>query len=324
MKRPIYIAITTGDQDGIGSEVVSKALRAKGPTPGVHFYLWRSPQIPSSHLKRIDSKFKRVTVDNWHEALQVKSKSHRELIDINSPQPPAKWVETSAKAALFGNIDAIATGPLSKTSIMQAGFEDLGHTEILKRVADVDHVHMAFVGEKFSVVLATGHLPINRVPKALTEEMLENAVKAAMRLVPLLDKSKRKKPIGILGLNPHAGEKNLIGNEDSEVILPVIEKLKAAGLPVMGPLVPDAAFLKAEWDKFSVYVACYHDQGLIPFKMAHGQKGVHLSMGLPFIRTSVDHGTAKDLFGRNRADESSMIEAIDWAVSLCKDKVASL
>jgi 4-hydroxythreonine-4-phosphate dehydrogenase len=321
VKRPICIAITTGDHDGIGSEVVSKALRRVGPVKNVHFFLWRSSQCPKSHLKRIDSKFKRLTVTSWPDALKAQRSDYRTIIDINSPLPPAKWVETSAHAAMFGKLDGLATGPLSKTSIHDAGFTDLGHTEILRRVAKVDDVHMAFIGAKFSVVLATGHMPLRNVPSGLTAEKLESAIHSATRLLPLLEKSRRKKPIAVVGLNPHAGERGLIGSEEAEVILPVIEKMRAGGINLVGPLVPDAAFLKTEREKYAAYVCSYHDQGLIPFKMTHGQDGVHLSLGLPFVRTSVDHGTAKNLFGQNRADESSMVEAVEWAIKLCQDKV---
>lgn len=320
MKRPIRIAITTGDADGIGTEIAAKALAKLGPVPGVNFYLWRSPRCPAAHLRKIDREFKRITVTSWPEALKLQP-TNKELVDINSNTPPATWVEAAAQASHFGHLDGMATAPISKTSIQQAGFKDIGHTDILKRVSKTEDVFMAFIGDKFNVILASGHLALDNVPKVVTAKLLEKAINAALDLRDLLSKKESSKPIALLGLNPHAGEAGLIGSEESKIHVPLIKKLKEQKLPVEGPLVPDAAFLPQNWKEFAVYVANYHDQGLIPFKMIHGQEtGVHISMGLPFIRTSVDHGTAKNIFGKDKADASSMRLAIEWAVKLAKKK----
>jgi 4-hydroxythreonine-4-phosphate dehydrogenase len=321
VKRPLRIAITTGDADGIGTEIAAKALAKLRPQAGVNFYLWRSPRCPNSHLRMIDRSFKRITVTSWPEALRLQPDSSKELIDINSNLPPAVWVETAAQASDFGHLDGMATAPISKTSIKAAGFKDIGHTDILKRVSKADNVFMAFIGEKFNVLLATGHLSLEKTPDAVSAKTLEKAVDSALSLRALLPKKLASKPIGLLGLNPHAGEEGLIGSEESKIHLPLIKKLKDQKLPVEGPLVPDAAFLPQNWKEYSVYVANYHDQGLIPFKMIHGQEtGVHISMGLPFIRTSVDHGTAKNIFGKDKADPSSMRLAIEWAIKLAKKR----
>lgn len=318
--KHLHVAITSGDHDGIGTEVVTKALRQLGPQKGVQFYLWRSPACPKEDLRRVDAKFNRVVVTGWPEALKERADRPKTLIDINSPMPPAKWVETAANAALFGKIDAIATGPLSKTSIVESGFRELGHTEILQKVSKVPRVHMAFLGNQFNVLLATGHKPLKEVSKELSPDVIDSALRQALELRTRLPRGLRSKPIALLGLNPHAGEKNLIGDEESRILTPTVALFRQAGHPVEGPLVPDAAFLPHEVKNYSVFVCCYHDQGLIPFKMAHGPKGVHLSMGLPFVRTSVDHGTAKDLFGRNKADPASMVEAIRWAIKLAQNR----
>jgi 4-hydroxythreonine-4-phosphate dehydrogenase len=306
----------------VGSEVVAKALARLKPRRGVQLFLWRSPKCPTKHLRLIDSQFKRTTVSSWHEAMRIPFTKSKELIDINSVLPAAQWVELSAKAAMMGNLDGIATAPLSKTSIQQAGLQDIGHTDILKRISRSAHVHMGFVGSKFSVVLATGHIPIQTVSEQLTRERIEAAIRSAQELRSILPKSVGKLPLALIGLNPHAGETGLIGHEEQDVLNPLLEKLKAGGVDIDGPLVPDAAFLKPNWTRYSVYVSCYHDQALIPFKMIHGQtSGVHITLGLPFVRTSVDHGTAKSLFGLNKANASSMIEAIDWAIRLCQERM---
>jgi 4-hydroxythreonine-4-phosphate dehydrogenase len=318
MKKPIRIAITSGDIDGIGTEVIAKALYKLKPQKNIQFILWRSPDCPKSHLNLIDKYFRRFTFSSWPDAMGYLPKDGKDLIEIVSNQNPALWVEQSALAAKFGHIDAIATAPLSKKVILKAGLSDIGHTDILKRIAEVEDVYMGFIGAHFSVVLATGHLPIHKVTKAWSVEQLQGAIAAAKELRELLGSKEQKKAIGILGLNPHAGENGMLG-DDAVIYKEAIKKFK--NLEFSGPLVPDVAFQPEQRSKHAIYVCAYHDQGLIPFKMLHGREsGVHISLGLPFVRTSVDHGTAKDIFGKNKADYHSMLEALEWAISLAKER----
>ncbi len=318
-KKILRIAITTGDSDGIGTEITAKALAKIGPSPGVFFYLWRSPKTPRSHLAMIDRKFKRLTVSDWPEALRAQVSSSKQLVDICSHLPPPVWVETSAQASYFGHIDGMVTAPLSKTAIIAAGMKDIGHTDILARVCKEKHLYQAFVGEKFHVLLLSAHVPIEDLLKDIKTENLERAIGAAEQLRKWLPKKTQRRPLAILGLNPHAGEDGLIGSQEQSIHKPLIKKLAAGGMNIVGPLVPDAAFFRGNWDKYSVYVANYHDQGLIPFKMIHGQdSGLHITMGLPFVRTSVDHGTAKNIFGRNKANPASMKLALEWAIQLTR------
>jgi 4-hydroxythreonine-4-phosphate dehydrogenase len=208
----------------------------------------------------------------------------------------------------------MVTAPLSKTSIIDAGMKDIGHTEILARVTGQRDLFMGFIGKKFSVVLATGHQPLTDALRGLTPEKFLAALQAAAQLRELLPAAKKKLPMAIVGVNPHAGEGGLFGNEEDWLRRFADQKL------VMGPLVPDAAFLPQNWNRYSVYLCPYHDQGLIPFKMVHGfTGGVHLTLGLPFVRTSVDHGTAKEIFGRNKAQAGSMKDALNAAMQLAKE-----
>jgi 4-hydroxythreonine-4-phosphate dehydrogenase len=317
MKTPLRIAITTGDPDGIGTEITAKALAKLKPQTGVTFFLWRSPRMAKRDLALIDRSFKRITVNTWAEALKAQPSSHKEIVDINSNLAAPLWVEQSAQASHFGHIDAMVTAPLSKTAIHSAGMADLGHTGILKRVSKTKELFMGFIGDHFNVLLATGHLPIQDVTEALTESRLMKAVRAADEMRKVLDRKKRARPIALVGLNPHAGEQGLIGLVEEKIHGKVLAAAKEEKIVVEGPLVPDAAFFTKNWDKYSVFVANYHDQGLIPFKMTHGQEsGVQVTMGLPFVRTSVDHGTAKDIFGKNKADPRSMLQALEWAIRL--------
>lgn len=317
------IVITTGDPDGIGTEVTAKALAKIKPINGVRFYIWRSHLCPPAHLALLDRYFNRITVTSWPEALKTASDSKRDLIDINSNLLPPHWVETTAKASLFGHIDAMVTAPLSKTSIASAGMSDLGHTGILRRVVGRKELFMGFIGSHFNVVLATGHIPLKEISDTLNAKRIEKAINAANILRQILPKKVMEKPLALLGLNPHAGEEGLIGREEEKAHSTALEAAHTKGIEIEGPLVPDAAFFKQNWRRYSVYIANYHDQGLIPFKMIHGQEsGIHMTLGLPFVRTSVDHGTAKDIFGKNKADARSMTMAIEWALKLCRSSVS--
>jgi 4-hydroxythreonine-4-phosphate dehydrogenase len=319
VKKPLKIVITTGDVDGIGLEITAKALAKVRPKPGVFFYLWRSPRGSRRELDLIDRYFKRLTVNSWPEAIKTTPDSHKQIVDISSNLPPPIWVETTAQANLFGHVDGMVTAPLSKTSIAAAGLDDMGHTGILKRVTKSKELFMAFIGEKFNVVLATGHIPVSEVTTTLTVSRMEKAIRASNHLRSVLDKKIAARPLALLGLNPHAGEEGLIGGQELKVHKAALEAAREQKIAIEGPLVPDAAFFRENWSKYSVYIANYHDQGLIPFKMTHGQEsGIHITMGLPFVRTSVDHGTAKDIFGKNKADPRSMTLALEWALRLCR------
>lgn len=314
--RLIKIAITSGDQDGIGPEVCAKALHTLGPKKNILFYVWRSSRFGKKNLRLIDKKFSCVSFTNWQQALEYKPKNNTELVDVNSKQSPPQWVETCAQLGHFGHIDALVTGPLSKTLIQSTGMKDIGHTDILSRVTGSKDLFMTFLGNKFNVLIATGHIPLQKVPSQLSARKLSQALRAAELLKLGLD---HKSPITLLGLNPHAGEQGLIGSEELSTFTPVLTRLKKEGLSASGPLVPDAAFLEKNWSKYSVFVCPYHDQGLIAFKLAHQHaSGCHMTMGLPFIRTSVEHGTAKDIFGKNIANSNSMHDAIKWAIKLAK------
>ncbi len=317
MKR---IGITTGDVDGIGYEVTAKALSLLGPQKGCHFFLFFSPLSEIKYRPVIQKKFKLVTFTNIHSALKFSrsNNSSQYLIEIIQGSSPAVWVEQCGRLCLKENLDSMVTAPLSKQEIRAAGFSDLGHTDILKRLAKKKTAFMTFVGKHFNVLLVSGHLPVSRVEKKLKASLIQEAIKAAFSARDLLPAAQSRKPLAVLGLNPHAGDQGLIGGFDQKTLRPLLKKM-GSRIPLQGPLVPDVAFIPNQWKKYSFYIAQYHDQGLIPFKMIHGfDSGVHLTLGLPIRRTSVDHGTAKDIFGKNKANPKSMAEALRWGVRLAK------
>jgi 4-hydroxy-L-threonine phosphate dehydrogenase PdxA len=281
--------ITPGDIDGIGLEITVKALN----------------KISRARLKKITV----FVTPKQSKLVAINLLTRKGLALIISQEPPPQWVEQATHLCLKKEFAGLITGPLSKPSIFAAGMRDVGHTEIFKRLTKSQDLFMSFSGPEFNVLLATGHVPLNKVSSLISRSLIERAVSSAM----VFSKALGLKPkIGLLGLNPHAGDDGIIGNEDKKIS----SWLKKYKIKATGPLVPDAAFLPDKRRKFSCLVALYHDQGLAPFKAVHGTDGCHVTVGLPFIRTSVDHGTAKDIFNKNLADPKSMIRAINLAFKL--------
>lgn len=217
--------------------------------------------------------------------------------------------------ARTGAVAAIATAPLSKHALHLAGHHYDGHTEILRRRSNASEVGMFFWGSRLRVLLATTHVALARVPGLLSIDLLAAQVRLLadflVRRVP-----GDRRPIGVAALNPHAGEAGAFGREEIEIISPALVRLAAEGIAVDGPVAADVLFRRAWEGRYAAVVALYHDQGLGPFKLVHFRDGVQLTLGLPFIRTSADHGTAFDIAGQDRADCGSMQAAIGLALDL--------
>ncbi len=311
------IAITTGDTKGIGFEVTAKALSRLSPaakSQNTLLFLFRhqsQEKAQPKYFRLIDKKWRRRTFDSLGSALAFvgknKSLPKNFLIDLSLESTPADWVVQAATACKNGVLTSLITGPLSKSLTSALPQKALGHTGILRLLFPERELFMSFVGKYFNVILATDHLPLSKVESQLKSTGIQSVVAAAIQFKRLI---KSKKKIAILGLNPHAGEGGLIGDTERKLFSTTPKDL-------VGPLVPDAAFLKKNWKLYSAFICLYHDQGLIPFKMQHGQdSGVQLTLGLPFIRTSVDHGTAFELFNKNVANPNSMLEAIKLGIKL--------
>jgi 4-hydroxythreonine-4-phosphate dehydrogenase len=230
------------------------------------------------------------------------------------------WLEYGAELCLRGEADALVTAPVNKEAIIRSGLKDfVGQTELLSALAKTERTAMMLLGcddrqRWLRVALATVHLPIARVAQSLTREKIELAIELAARACRDLGLPRAR--VAVCGLNPHAGEGGQIGTEEITTILPAVEAARAKGVDVLGPLAADTLFHYAFRGDYDAVVAMYHDQGLVPLKMIGFETGVNWTLGLPFIRTSPDHGTAYDIAGKGIANPSSMIEAIRLAKRL--------
>ena len=216
--------------------------------------------------------------------------------------------------AVAGRIDGLATAPINKAAWAMAGLPWRGHTELLAELTGARRVAMMFHAERLRVVLATTHVPLAEVPRRLTRERIEAVVGLAHDELPRFGCARPR--LAVAGLNPHAGEGGLLGEEDDRVLRPAVEACRARGIAVAGPEPADTLFVRALRGAFDAVIACYHDQGLIPVKLVAFGQAVNVTLGLPIVRTSVDHGTAYDIAGRGVADPSSMIAAVRLAATL--------
>lgn len=305
------IIITTGDWDGIGLEITYRSLRKIKIPKNRRFFVFFSDRSEKKFKNRIVKEF-RV----YETLLEAISKSKKPICFIKNNTSPARNFEDAVLLTKEKIVSAIVTAPLSKEEIRKCGLKDRGHTDIIRRICNTDDLSMAFWGKYFSVALVTDHIPLKDIADHISANTLSITIENCFRGAKFLSSDKKIK-IGVLGLNPHAGEIENLGTEESQIIEPTIKQMKSKGIPVVGPLIPDICFHDPDYKKHSIYVAMYHDQGLIPFKIYHKKRhGVQISLNAPFVRTSVDHGTAKDIFGKNKADPTSMVLAIQKALQM--------
>jgi len=308
--RPL--AVSLGDPAGIGPEIVLKALA--------------SPQRPEVPVV-VYGPFASLADRAARFSLPLPQDSGARVVDVPAPEPivlgrasaaggrtAAETVMRAARDALAGRVSGLVTAPLSKQALHLAGYGWPGHTELLAEVAGTPDVAMLFVGGGLRVALVTIHRSLRSVPDAVSADEVRRVVRLLHRELPRLGAGARR--IGVCGLNPHAGEAGLFGNEEAEVIAPALDELRGEGIAVSGPHPADSLFVRASRGEFDAVLAHYHDQGLIPVKLAGFGHAVNLTLGLPFVRTSVDHGTAFDIADRGTADPASLIEALKLAAAL--------
>lgn len=318
-----------GDPGGIGPEIALKAVyRAKWPA-GVRFVLIGCREIWQEYATRLhlplpdesrnisDKRPARITT--WEPAafcanLARVLKCRPGKTGAPEGKASIAFIRAAVAGCLNHTFDGIVTAPICKKSIQAAGCAFPGHTEYLAYLAGSKNVAMMLIGGPLRVVLATRHLPLRRVAAALSRRSIINAAEMAARGVKWLHVP--QKTIGVCALNPHAGERGALGNEEQTIISPAIHFLRKKGFAVKGPIPADVLFHKAFQNKFGAVVAMYHDQGLGPLKMIAFESGINLTLGLPFVRTSPDHGTAFDIAGKGIASYSSMVAAIRLAILL--------
>lgn len=325
IRKPI-IGFSCGDLNGIGIEIIIKCLGdSRIPdicTPvifasnkTVNFYRKALPegnfQFQSlKEFSRLNPKM--INLYNcWEEEVQI---TPGQLNETGGKYARLS-LEKATEALKNGDIDALVTAPIHKSNIQHESFNYTGHTPYLRDAFGVPDVVMLMVADNMKVALLSEHVPIAEAAQQVTKEAIQRKVKilvAALQRDYGIDKPK----IGVLALNPHAGDEGLIGKEEQTIIAPAIKELKQSGMMVFGPYPADAFFAHGQYQKFDAVLAMYHDQGLIPFKSLAAGEGVNYTAGLPVVRTSPDHGTAFDIAGQGKADHTSMLAAMYEAIDI--------
>ena len=281
------IALTVGDPAGIGPEIVAKTAA----DPAI-----RAICEPVIFAPLIDASIKPG---------EVSATAGRAAYDT---------LVRAVEAAQNGEVAAIATAPVNKLAFAKAGLPWKGHTDLLAHLCAAPRVAMMFHAPQLKVVLLTVHVPLREVASNITAERVEQAIALTVDAMAMFGIAKPR--LALAGLNPHAGEDGVIGTEDMRVLAPAVQRAVASGIAIEGPIPGDTVFVRAARGEFDCVIACYHDQGLIPVKLLAFGTAVNVTIGLPIIRTSVDHGTAFDIAGKNIADPGSMIAAVKLAVEI--------
>jgi len=329
------LVITMGDPAGIGPEVTVRALA------GLDENLLQDVVVVGEALwlRQVAEKIGALAGGLFFREISENEVSERRSVEMgvvvvcNPLTDPLPQLEKGSDYAVFGDASfnyvkygvslvmrgiakALATAPISKRAWHLAGHNYPGHTELLRELSGSSSVGMMFWGERLKVLLATTHLPLAQVPKVLTVELLCEQIGM---LYDFMQRVGIPGDIGLAALNPHAGEQGAFGDEEAVILQPALAILQEQGVPVVGPVPADVLFYQALNGRYGALVALYHDQGLVPFKMLYFNDGVNLSLGLPFVRTSADHGTAFDISSKFIADSSSMKAAIALALKLSSD-----
>jgi 4-hydroxythreonine-4-phosphate dehydrogenase len=320
------IAVTMGEPGGIGPEVALKALHElKGICVPV---IVGDMAVIEEAVELLKLPIELRSVDTppeggGAEVLQVVDVGRFAGFGKGTPtaeggRASVACIKKAVELAMQGLVGAIVTAPISKESLKMAGYPWPGHTEMLAGLTGAEEYGMMLMGgsggRHLRVMLTTIHVALRDVPGLITRESVFRAVRLAGKACRMLGIAGPR--IAVAGLNPHAGEGGMFGAEEAEIISPAVEEARAAGMPVSGPYPPDTLYYRAWKGEFDMVVSMYHDQGLVPLKLIAFERGVNVTVGLPIIRTSPDHGTAYDIAWQGKADPSSMVEAVKAAISL--------
>jgi 4-hydroxythreonine-4-phosphate dehydrogenase len=327
----LVIGISLGDYNGIGPEVILKALQYNRLQKICTPVIYGSMRVLNRYRNLLN--FKDWNLNSAPTIGQISHKLTNVITcwpDQNQDINPGQVTPEAGQAAFVclqravddlkeGKIDALVTAPINKYNIQSEEFKFPGHTEYLAQEFGVADNLMFLVSNTLRVGVVTGHIPLGRVRQSVTKEKIAQKLTFMMRSLKQ-DFGIEKPKIAVLGLNPHAGEEGLLGNEELEVIRPVINEWRNKGQLVFGPYPADGFFGTRSYLKFDAVLAMYHDQGLIPFKTIAFEEGVNFTAGMPAVRTSPDHGTAYDIAGKGIADETSMLQAIYTAVDVARQR----
>ena len=329
-ERKIRVAITQGDTNGVGYEVILKVFSDPNILELCTPIIYGSPKIASYHRKALNLEVPYTIINHAEEARDGRVNllaCFDDEIKIEMGQPSQEAGAAALKALDRAMTDyrselydVLVTAPINKATIQSPGFHFPGHTEYIETsVGEGEKALMILMNETLRVALVTTHLPIKDIAKAITKEgIIEKATifhKALKR-----DFRISSPRIAVLSLNPHAGDNGLLGSEEKDIILPAIEELADKGIQAFGPFAADGFFGSGAYDHFDGVLAMYHDQGLAPFKTIALESGVNYTAGLPIVRTSPDHGTAYDIAGKGVADENSMRQAIFTAIDVFRNR----
>jgi len=330
MPRPL-IAITMGDPCGVGPEIIVKALRSPeiagicmpfviGDRPALE----RALAVCGSALKIHQITAPEEAPSAPRDTIPLLALSQLPESDICFAHPTAasgdavyRYICSAARLCLDGRAAAMVTAPICKEAMNRAGHDYPGHTELLAELCGSDDFVMMLAGDVLRVSLVTIHEALADIPRLITFEKVLKTIRITAAGVARLTGTANPR-LAVLALNPHCGEGGMFGGEEREIIAPAIQAARAEGINAVGPLSADTLFYFAGQGAYDGVVAMYHDQGLIPLKMLHFDDGVNITLGLPIIRTSVDHGTAYDLAGTGRASEKSLLAAVRMAVKMSK------
>jgi len=288
--RPI-VAITAGDPAGIGPEIAQRAAA--------------DPRVIAVCEPRIYG-----AADDVRFAAGV--------LSAEAGRAAYETICSAVRDALDGRVSAIATAPINKLAFSRAGLPWKGHTDLLAHLTHAPRAAMMFWSEPLRVVLATVHVPLSAVPALLTRNLLRDIIALTAHELPRFGIARPR--LALAGLNPHAGEDGLLGSEDEAVLRPAVRDARERGIDIEGPFPGDTIFGRAARGEFDAVIACYHDQGLIPVKLLAFGRSVNVTLGLPIVRTSVDHGTALDRAGSGEVDAGSLSEALALAFELARHR----
>lgn len=316
MSKLKKIAITLGDPAGIGAEVVLKAILSEDVKRLCIPLLVGDKTVIEEAVSILKIPINLEDID-LIDLSEIKDRHFKKNISTaEGGTASVAYIKRAVELALNNEIDAIVTAPISKESLKMAGYKWPGHTEMLSELTNTKDYTMLFYSDRLKLTLVTIHTALKSVPDLIKKEKVLKTILLTKKACDMLRIKNPK--IAVAALNPHAGEAGMFGNEEKNEIIPAINKAKELGIPVYGPYPADTLFYKAYNDEFDIIVCMYHDQGLAPLKMIAFDKAVNVTIGLPIIRTSPDHGTAFDIAWKGIANPSSVIEAIKLATKLKK------